>query len=488
MKLPIAVTLSVVAFIQTAQAQNALVDPWPAPPAGSGFEKIFSYKPTKPASTLFMPLPQVGDKALELFTVPAAIQGRFILTANNSKFDVKRETVFGLVRVGGPTNAQPRVFYRNPAFSINFQQPFFSPNGKLAVIKTNESLRLNSSFRLWDIEGSRFLDYVAANPSLEREAGLIYGRGPFWSRGGRYLAYSRFRTLTIGVDENPSLCVLDTKTLTSHIVTQLPVSSDWSWTYQGEILLSTPSQNEDGTLASNRSVYALNLQAGTRTKLFDNGTSPQESPDGRWIAYFDHLENAGDSLDKSRGLYLWDKTTKTRQLVAPVDGEKYPVPQNLQWSPDGNTLYLIEANLDARLKQVEGTTKTHVVFDPKSPASYTISKMEMADKKLQKLAQIGKSAPIGSVELKSYGVSPDGTRLYYEFNQQVGENNVFIGKIEHTLFAVDTRTGAQTPIARLSNNGEFAGWDWHDDSGVNAATANAAKIEAELASINSLRQ
>jgi len=92
-----------------------------------------------------------------------------------------------------------------------------------------------------------------------------------------------------------------------------------------------------------RSVYVLNIESGTVSKIAD-GAWPSWSPSGEWIAFFDHSPHRDDpkggwyATNANRVSLMRPDGTDSRVLFAFDDDEdlrRHPV-----WSPDSKTILI----------------------------------------------------------------------------------------------------------------------------------------------------
>ncbi len=366
-----------------------------------------------------------------------------------------------------------------------FHAPLFSPNGKKVIIRDgyppDDRYNGNKLF-LWELGAGKlhFILPAAADVPRNVPRGNDSIMLPYlsWSPGSRYLSYMRGGN-TFGDYDSRSepyeLYCMDSTTRLDHRVMQ-NAGLHWSWTYHGQLLCSLVKPENQGRLAERSgrpSVYAVNAQGGQPKKLFDGGTYAQESPDGKWIAFCDwpgdlfDATNPSDALQKQKekGLFLFYKPLKKRIFVGALQLEDAGWPADaplLQWSPDGRQLYVLDSTRDQG--QVKGM----------------VYRMEMEQQQLEPLSQLSFVPQAGYGYFRDRGISPDGQTLYYEWREGVNGPSSQINQ-KFTLIGVSSRTGAQTPLASLMNiASENPDWDFHDESGINPALAQAEKRENAL--------
>jgi hypothetical protein len=303
-----------------------------------------------------------------------------------------------------------------------------------------------------------------------------------WSPGSRYLSYLRGggtfgeSSDRLGRPLSPyTLYVCDLLHQRNYRVMK-DAGLAWSWTYHGQLLFGHVPQEQFEALSQRQvrpSVYVADASKGEPKKIFDGGYFANESPDGQWIAFCDWPGKLLDATDaprdlqdsQQRGLFLFHKPTGKRVFVGdlklPANGGIW-----MQWSPDGASLYLLEHTVNA-----DGVTGTiYKINVGKTPSDKPL---------MSQLTQILlKPEPANQGGFAPRGTSPDGRMLYLNAIEWRSEPK---NSVVSTLMAIDTRTGKQTAIARMTNvNNENPDWDWRDDSGVNPAFAAAEKIEAAL--------
>lgn len=199
--------------------------------------------------------------------------------------------------------------------------------------------------------------------------------GLAWSRDGRYLAYSVFRTqpgpaaaaLPVapeGAERAPAAAIenrllfrldgagpippgtqnfyrveLETGDITALSQDALGGSGDFAFSHDGEALIFSADRRQQlGELPPDNELHRLDITTGAVTQLTDRrgpDTSPRPSPDGRWIAYlgFDDEQMGYHNTE----LYLRaTETGETRSLTASLDRSV----GDPQWASDSRSIYV----------------------------------------------------------------------------------------------------------------------------------------------------
>jgi dipeptidyl aminopeptidase/acylaminoacyl peptidase len=111
-----------------------------------------------------------------------------------------------------------------------------------------------------------------------------------------------------------------------------------SWAGDGKTIFVSGIRKPDAEyLRGDSEIYAVDLATGNVTALTDrNGpdSSPESSPDGRWIAYTGYDQQQFTSHLSS--LYLMDSTGGRKRLWV---GKLPSSPSNVAWAPDGSGVY-----------------------------------------------------------------------------------------------------------------------------------------------------
>ena len=492
------VFLCSLALVNAKAAFSQNLDEWPSPPRFDANdypisrEKAFVEKEVIPyyrfteKSALFRPeniwhVKGLGEDALQLFE-KTNTKGLFSLSPGQADSEGKTYTTLGLKRFDTKSGASSQVFYRVHGTASRVHSPLFSPNGETIVIKDgyppDDRWNSNNLF-LWDIKKGRLRLGPYQPMNFQPDGGIMLPELK-WSPGSRFLSYMRGGN-TIG-DYDPNshpykLTILDVPSRQERMILD-DAGLHWSWTYKGNLLFSlVPPKNAYSVFYRNGrpSVYEANALRGKPTKLFDGGYYAHESPDGEWIAFCDwpgslfDAKGASKELQENpqRGVFLFHKPTKRRVFVGELElGESvYPADAPLfQWSPDGKTLYVLETTDSESQGVVKGQ----------------IYRMDIEQQQLQPLSVLEFKPLRGIGYFRSRGISPDGSKLYYEIREAIDGPRGFPNR-QYTLLSVNTVDGKQTPIARLKNiASENPDWDFHDESGVNPAFTAAQKIEEAL--------
>lgn len=435
-------------------------------------------------------VPGLGSEALTLLD-SKNVRGLFALAPGRANPQGKGYTILGLNKVGNQSLSSNQVFYRVDGTGDRFHSPQFSPDGAIVVVR--EGLPPDDRYNginlfLWNMKAGK-LRFVPSQAFLLRQP-KTYGKGLSimlpdlkWSPGSRFLSYMRGGN-TFG-DYDPRsdsyhLSVLDTPSRRDHLVMK-DAGLSWSWTYQGTLLCSLvpPAQAYKVLYRNARpSVYEADALGGKPRKLFDGGYYAHESPDGQWIAFCDWPGPLFDATNPSkelqentqRGLFLFHKPSGRRAFVGELELSEAAYPFDaplMQWSPDGQTLYVTEMQ--------DGKTRGSTVGQ--------LYRMTLEQQQLQPLVRLEMQPRSGAGVFRGRGISPDGSTLYLETRQAISGPKGYPNR-QFTLLGINTATGEQTPLASLKNiASENPDWDWHDTSGTNPAFAAAQKREEKLPAI-----
>ncbi len=153
-------------------------------------------------------------------------------------------------------------------------------------------------------------------------SGQVMDRLPEYSADGRYIAYES----TFGSVD--TIAIFDLETMT-HTTLQIPGSQNRSpaWHPDGQRL--TVLRYIDDTIT----VWDVASDGSDARKLLDlsnsiNIDAPKYSPDGRWLAFPDIID------DGSQQLFVADVETGERRQLTNGPGDRF----DLEWSPDGRWL------------------------------------------------------------------------------------------------------------------------------------------------------
>lgn len=490
-KLPVAPTLHYHSLDQEYRAIDKVIP----------FEKIGSEWPRQFSNSEKM----VNFESLNL---PEGVKGRFLY--NRGFWDEKATPprLLGLL-IFHQTESKDnlpfgaRSIYRfstsdSDRVLLIFRSPIFSPNGAKSVLLngfSNPERFNNFGVYIWDFSKKQVLDAISKE-SVNKDTQPTFYQRVLWSPGSRFLSYLRGGNALGDYDKwtKPyELHVCDTRTNIERLIAT-DAGHYWSWTHNGTLLFSYLKPQNAYEVAFRRarpSIYEADTKGTKPVKLFDGGYFAQQSPDGDWIAFCDWPGVLTDTPDatkgikdnQERGIFLFHRPTKKRVFVGKLRLQ-VGQPPLLQWMPNGKSLFVLES--------AETSERT---------LTGTMWKMEIEQQTLNKFVDIsisgGEGTPLagkpGYFTLR--GTSPDNRYLYVEtvvvtdvYKASV-PNTASTPNTQRTLIAVDTETGKQTPMARLTTHiGYDDDWDWHDDSGINPVFAAAEKTEAKLPPISAPRK
>jgi Tol biopolymer transport system component len=156
-------------------------------------------------------------------------------------------------------------------------------------------------------------------------------------------------------------------------------------------------------------VFLYNIQGGSLTFLFDDGSSITSSPDGKSIAFLKRSENIRTAI------HFYNIDTKKETSLKPDTSGKY----GLAWSPDGK-------NLAYNITQKQAGSSATDIFI-----------LNLADKQVKQITQSGMH--------KSYDPqwSPDSKRIVYYFEKGDGHDQIWLTDVNgsfHRNLTSDTST------------------------------------------------
>lgn len=150
---------------------------------------------------------------------------------------------------------------------------------------------------------------------------------PLWSPDGRWVAYGALALAPSGEGGAYTVLVDTTGISATQVITGLVPQS---WAPDGR-LLAGPSCHSlacGPAVADPLSGQVVTVAPGEQVRLWDLAWSPQ----GIYLAY-----SLNGTVADLGGLALWDRATGERRLLMP--GGEQDLFTNLQWAPDGCTLY-----------------------------------------------------------------------------------------------------------------------------------------------------
>ena len=442
------------------------------------------------------------DKALDFLGLPIGSNGRFATIARGGK-EGTGFSVFGFKRVNSELSATQQVFYNTESVSSCYA-PQFSPDGKSMVFRVGyppDDLRNSFYLMLWDLPKAELRIPAPDAPTDYPSSGQIgrYFPAIQWSPGSRYIGSLVGGDVTGGYFDrlgNPyssdgySLYVYDAKTHERERRLSANAGQSWSWTNNGKVLFSKVTTEQSGLLKqrlARPSIYEMGVNDAQPKKLFDGGYFAHQSPNGEWIAFVDwpgpsftslakpedllknpdSRPNTKEEAEVQAGLYLFNRPSGRRVFVGPLQDIKRPV--QMQWAPDGQTLYIAES----------------FVSDGKIQGA--VQRMTLEQQQLKPLSVITATDPLSTNNISDTNwltlrsTSPDGLYLYANRDEYYDGGPKRYVNTQHTYFAINTSNGETTEMAGLTNIvNENIDWDFHDDSGVNPAFAAAQKIENAL--------
>lgn len=353
----------------------------------------------------------------------------------------------------------------------SFTAPRFSSDGNKLLFRIGNSIPQRGDgfgIMLWNFAqrtiGRRQRDKNIAPPRYPRVV---------WSPGNRFFSYLTGGSAVGDYDgwfEPYALTIYDTRNNVERIIAP-NVLLEWSWTYHGT-LLYLPAQDIEAIWrrTGRPTTYEAGLSGNKPQPLIEGGYFAHASPDNEWIAFCDWPGYLlSDPAKKphpevQRGLYLFNRSTKTRVFVGALSLKDQVL---MQWSPDGQTLFVSDSSdQEFSLYQLNLADLKDV---PENPDEKTLP--------LKKIVTIPRAKDLAFLTFR--GTSPDGTRFYVEEVFRLPSKDQALIPTRRVFTWVDAQTGKQTPFARVENFND-QDWDWHDDSGVNPAFEAAQKLEEAL--------
>ena len=483
-----------------------------APPLPSSIPQLdIKWKSRSPHYEGDFPPIFLAEKAFETKSPSAGTKGQFVTLAQPGG-DGKGHAfnVWGLENLAVDANKQVQLdstFY-NAETNNDYYAPVFSPDGQRVYFRYGlppDDTHNAFGIGVWNLKDGS-MDELHIHTATEIKTavdGLIpnvayFNPGVSWSPGSRYISYLRGGNSVggyfdvMGAPYSPDgyeLWVTNTKpnSYARRIATNVGLA--WSWTHHGTLLWSrvTAGGNEALRQRIGRpSVYESAVMGGAPSKVFDGGYFAHESPDGQWIAFVDW---PGELLDQSvpptpaqqaanaavvPGVYLFHRPSGKRVLVGAFPAAP-PMSVQLQWTPDSQHLFVFNT------QEKTGATETGAT---ESGLEGVLYRMNTAQKQLQRLSALPVENPFGTSNNASdswfsfRGTSPEGNRIYANTTNLIKDGPRRYVNDRHTMWSIDARTGALSPMATLTDiANENPNWDFHDDSGINPASARAEKIE-----------
>jgi dipeptidyl aminopeptidase/acylaminoacyl peptidase len=184
------------------------------------------------------------------------------------------------------------------------------------------------------------------------------------------------------------------------------------------------------------STWLRDMKTGEVVQLED-GSSPQWSPDGQWIAYFGRTEEGA-------GLIVATRRGEAARLIAPVSTTNHPLPssgQSIAWSPDSRSIAFVSATPGPESEHADGDPMviTRYLFKPTAAEGLTrfndnkrvhIFVADVAGRRVRQLTS-------GAFYEHSIDWSPKGDRIVFVSNREANPDKVF----NYDLFTLDVPTG-----------------------------------------------
>ena len=446
----------------------------------------------------------LAEKAFEIKTPVNGIKGRFVMLSQSGG-DGKGHNlnVWGLRELTVDDNQQVQTdatFY-NSETNNDYYAPLFSPNGQNVFFRYGLPPDDNYNafgIGIWNLKDGS-MDELHIHTAAQIKAapdGILPNVAYFnpnvsWSPGSRYISYLRGGNSVGGYfdrmgapysDNGYELWTTDARSNGYAHRIAVNVGLAWSWTNHGTLLWNrvTAGGNEALRQRTGRPVvYESGASGGAPTKLFEGGYFMRESPDGQWIAFVDwpgFILGQDDPTPAQQaenaavvpGVYLFNRATGQRVLAGAFPAAP-PLAVQLQWTPDGQHLFVFNTQ-----------EKTGALESGLEGALY---RMDIDQQQLQRVGTLPVERPFRTINTTTdswflfRGTSPDGSRIYANTTNLIDGPPRYVND-RHTMWSIEAGTGVFSAMATLTDiANENPGWDFHDDSGVNPASAAAEKLE-----------
>lgn len=421
---------------------------------------------------------QMGENAFQLLA-PQDHERTFMFIPQRSGSNELGFVVLNQRRVRqGKQKVASQISYISRNDIAWFHSPSFSPNGKEVLIQEGyspEDIDYAANFFIWEQDSGRLRPMRNEATRVDRI---------LWSPGSRFLSYTHggrsYNGPLAHAPDPYELWCLDIPSRREHLVIKNP-GFDWSWTYHGQILCSTSTSDSKAPTEHSpySSIYEVNATGGTPRKLFERGFLPSESPDGRWIAFYDwpdvwyRVDLNSDTQNMTHDglkprLCLFDRNTHKRQWVGILNVENDGKPSwyspEMQWSLDGKALFVLVQFIDSS----DQRTATLYRMDQSSHALSVVVTFKSEE---------SRTDPYRFFRLR--GISADSTHLYVECIISVLD--VPNPSTRSILYSINARTGNQVALAQIFNiSGINCAWDFRDNVPLNPTSVAAEKLENAL--------
>lgn len=388
------------------------------------------------------PKPPPADPLLSITTGPLSRSGKLVYVAYGPVPGQAAWQFHLVVREVGQGSGQAgtvRSYHVTPPPAEMVVEPEFSPDGECVLFKVGWTGDRHGTYRLYLLNLKT--QKVQAGPPESLSYRLVY-----WSPDSKYLAYIVGGDMlgNESSDHDPlRLHIFNVQTGQSRFVAQDPRVASLSWTHQGTLLYTAGAD-----------IYEVAAAGGEAQKVISEGSMPQASPDGRWIAFFGssstgvmtpEAKQPEEEAPETRlpQLCLYNRLEDKRSTVQPMVNKA----SALLWAPNSQHLIVMAT----QYKKGDGTAHISAVA---VGARTTREITTLSAKDTRPIAR-----PVYAPQFLPPKVSIDGSSLFvrvfeikYIENQSQGISSVRI---------VNLASGRTTTICQFKN---VAGYDWYDDA------------------------